>query len=251
MNKHYNRCGFTLTELMVVIAIIGVLAALLMPVLSRAKEKARQTLCLSNEKQITLGVMLYTLDNDPRMCGERMGGGMGTVWPPPPKPNGGQVWTWRFALIPYTSNPDHNDSTAGLWACPTLPPTWAASLQEVTDDLPSSYGIDEDMLWGTYGTSGIHSLATTAIAKPSQMILLGDSRWSGPGISSRFLQWDTAWMGFWHSHRCNYTFWDGHGEALRAISTVTDDEASCMWGHSIWPHSVHLASRATARSEYQ
>ena len=83
------------------------------------------------------------------------------------------------------------------------------------------------------------------------MILLGDTRWSGPGISARFLSWDTAWMGFWHARRCNYAFWDGHGEALRPITTVTDDEGDCMWGHNIWPHSVHLAARANARAEYR
>ena len=50
-----QRRGFTLIELLVVIAIIAILAAILFPVFAQAREKARQTFCLNNTKQITLG----------------------------------------------------------------------------------------------------------------------------------------------------------------------------------------------------
>ncbi|MGQ9729929.1 MAG: DUF1559 family PulG-like putative transporter [Candidatus Zipacnadales bacterium] len=56
--------GFTLIELLVVIAIIAILAAILFPVFSRAREKARQASCLSNLKQLTLGVQMYLQDYD-------------------------------------------------------------------------------------------------------------------------------------------------------------------------------------------
>jgi len=56
--------GFTLIELLVVIAIIAILAAILFPVFAKAREKARQTSCLSNEKQVALAVLMYAQDYD-------------------------------------------------------------------------------------------------------------------------------------------------------------------------------------------
>lgn len=63
--------GFTLIELLVVIAIIAILAAILFPVFAQAREKARQTACLSNLKQIGTGLMMYTQDYDETLAGNQ------------------------------------------------------------------------------------------------------------------------------------------------------------------------------------
>jgi prepilin-type N-terminal cleavage/methylation domain-containing protein/prepilin-type processing-associated H-X9-DG protein len=98
-----KRRGFTLIELLVVIAIIAILAAILFPVFAKAREKARQISCLSNCKQLGLGVMMYAQDYDetyPRGCFL----------------DGGKVndWTWTIQLQPYVSNNQ-------VFVCPSDP----------------------------------------------------------------------------------------------------------------------------------
>src|SRR5687768_13605090 len=72
-----TRRGFTLIELLVVIAIIALLAAILFPVFGRAREQARKTSCMSNLKQIGLGIMQYTQDYDEYLPVGNTGGGQG------------------------------------------------------------------------------------------------------------------------------------------------------------------------------
>lgn len=64
MTQNAPRRGFTLIELLVVIAIIAILASILFPVFSRAREKARESACISNHKQIGVALMMYTSDYD-------------------------------------------------------------------------------------------------------------------------------------------------------------------------------------------
>lgn len=86
------RVGFTLIELLVVIAIIAILAAILFPVFSHAREKARQTTCMSNQKQIGLGYQQYVQDYD-------------EVFPPAdyntPTPSGIVRINWQNLVEPY------------------------------------------------------------------------------------------------------------------------------------------------------
>jgi prepilin-type N-terminal cleavage/methylation domain-containing protein/prepilin-type processing-associated H-X9-DG protein len=92
-----KRTGFTLIELLVVIAIIAILAAILFPVVAQAREKARQSGCLSNLKQIGTGIMMYTQDYDEAYpCNW-----FGSLWPSTPD---GRAYKWMDAIYPYVKN---------------------------------------------------------------------------------------------------------------------------------------------------
>jgi prepilin-type N-terminal cleavage/methylation domain-containing protein len=72
--KKNQQNGFTLIELLVVIAIIAILAAILFPVFAQAREKARQSACVNNMKQLGLAYIMYTQDNDELFAGSDDGG---------------------------------------------------------------------------------------------------------------------------------------------------------------------------------
>jgi prepilin-type N-terminal cleavage/methylation domain-containing protein/prepilin-type processing-associated H-X9-DG protein len=120
------RSGFTLIELLVVIAIIAILAAILFPVFAQAREKARAISCLSNEKQVGLGIMQYQQDWDEKNPGGLNGyGGGGSGW-------AGQIYAYvkstQVFKCPDDSGVDTYASSLGLNANTSLVnPACAAS----------------------------------------------------------------------------------------------------------------------------
>ena len=105
-----KRSAFTLIELLVVIAIIAILAAILFPVFAKAREKARQTMCLSNGKQLGLGLMMYVQDND-------------EIMPPSlkkqPSINGGAAAGDYWCREPYDAQIRSYTKSDGVYACPS------------------------------------------------------------------------------------------------------------------------------------
>ena len=139
--------GFTLIELLVVIAIIAILAAILFPVFARAREKARQTACLNNVKQIGLGILMYAQDYDERMPMLYMNR----------RPSSSDWYGIAQMLHPYINNVDVHD-------CPS-----ASHTSNVTSyNGNRSYGYHR----GIIVANGARRMAL--IQRPSEIVMLGD-----------------------------------------------------------------------------
>ena len=146
--------GFTLIELLVVIAIIAILAAILFPVFAKVREKARQTSCLSNEKQIGLGFMQYVEDYDEQFP-------VSNTWY-----NFNQGWASR--VYPYVK------STA-VYKCPDDPTSQTTNLQGRNEtDYPVSYALNVNLGW---------SPANASLVAPTQTVMLVEVTGSQAGIT--------------------------------------------------------------------
>ncbi len=123
------RKGFTLIELLVVIAIIAILAAILFPVFAQAREKARQTSCLSNEKQIGLAILQYTQDYD-----EIYPAGVFVTAYNPNTPSG---LGWAGQCAPYIKS-------GAIFKCPD-DSTGNVTVNGTTTGYPVSYGYNSNV----------------------------------------------------------------------------------------------------------
>ena len=188
-----HRRGFTLIELLVVIAIIAILAAILFPVFARAREKARQSACLSNLKQIGLAVQMYADDWDECL-------------PYYQRPFG---WTWYDDIQPYMRN-------RNITVCPSK-----AEWNESHATHKVGYGLNE-WIFPAGPPAGSSVPGPTALAMidyPAETIGgadkdQGNVRMIGPSFSG-----STAWpynVDTRHNDGANFFFLDGHAKWMGA-----------------------------------
>ena len=121
-----RRAAFTLVELLIVIGILAILAAILLPVLTRAKSAAQATLCINNTKQLTLAWLIYTGDHEDRLPYNLGGNALRkTVAPKDPLNWVNGIMSWgpdpdntNTTLITQASLGPYCDSLARIYKCP-------------------------------------------------------------------------------------------------------------------------------------
>lgn len=203
-----KRYGFTLIELLVVIAIIAILAAILFPVFARARAKAQQTACLSNVKQLALGIVMYSSDQN----------GKFPLWS---YNSVADVRDWGEAIQPYVKNEQ-------IYRCPTSrqQPFWPGA------DYAMNRWLCYDWVNLQFGSS------QSEVKQPAKCLMVfdGDLIWAqkvpaynGPDLA---YQWTAgADMLTRHNEGANYGFCDGHAKFLLpgVISRYPISTADTVW----------------------
>ena len=222
--------GFTLIELLVVIAIISILAAILFPVFARARENARRASCLSNLKQIGLGIAMYTQDYDERLVSYAY-----------PAAVSGPTLGFQIVLHPYVKNYQ-------LYLCPSARKISTSSSSNCdpthvsTDGLGAgAYGYNYQNLGDYYRNSGpvsesnpnrLRDRSLAEIAAPAETVMLTEiSRLIGPALIPQPTSWPNPdssscntgpapktlgdQRGLWHFDGTNVAFVDGHAKFMK------------------------------------
>jgi prepilin-type processing-associated H-X9-DG protein/prepilin-type N-terminal cleavage/methylation domain-containing protein len=251
MNKKGKLLAFTLLELVVVIAIIAILVAFLVPVFAQAREKARQSTCLSNMRQIGQAFRLYVQDYDgAHLLAMHQGD------PQPP---------WQYRLNPYVK-------AAGVFTCPTsaVAPERFHIPVRLPDGTLRRYGFSYKPnrsvvpeLIHVLGTGGLFREAS--LTRTAETILFADSPWGdfeidwteihrgGPSAVMGLRTWlevaaDGRPVGEWiteldipyfnvHSGLVSFLFADGHVKAMMVAQTfgIPPDRTQEMWGMDVTP----------------
>jgi prepilin-type N-terminal cleavage/methylation domain-containing protein/prepilin-type processing-associated H-X9-DG protein len=214
LGKFMSRSGFTLIELLVAIAIIAILAAILFPAFAQAREKARQSACMNNTRQLSLAVLMYAQDYDEVLlpCAYI-------------DETSGKTLLWPDLLEPYVKN-------KSVRLCPS-------------DGLSKTigYGLNErrfaDLTDTEAPTPPVQPLAV--IDTPSGTIMLGETGTEDDLITPRPdayklvapddpLNDDVDARPITrHQKRVSISFMDGHQKALRLDQFYTDQTPADKW----------------------
>ncbi len=219
MEGSKKQHGFTLIELLVVIAIIAILAAILFPVFARAREKARETSCLSNNKEIGLAMLMYVQDydetypdssitckDDPAnapLCNYANGyvGALHiTAWGHRRYLNDGVTIGGHVKyLSPYVKNTQ-------IFTCPSDPQLNRWIAPQYASSYYMRHAIDG------YAFSEHTPVKMAIIQRPAQLANVLEEAWHDGGVSSNPFLWNPPNLGT--VKHVNAVFFDGHAKLL-------------------------------------
>jgi prepilin-type N-terminal cleavage/methylation domain-containing protein/prepilin-type processing-associated H-X9-DG protein len=208
-----SKRAFTLIELLVVIAIVAVLAAILFPVFARAKSAAKQSVCLSNNKQIGTAMMLYLNDNNDLFPGSVNSDAL-----------------WMFWIAQYVSKPPKNwdQPKDNVYSCPENPNLQLVGV-EVFDPypgLPQSLGLtlrDGEYAWhnsyaindAVIGETGMEFIVATAWGDPANEYLMMESTFD-TDMDSNDVSAPKKELFIGHNTGLNMLYVDGHAKYMKA-----------------------------------
>ncbi len=199
-----RRHGFTLIELLVVIAIIAILAAILFPVFAKAREKARQSSCSSNIKQIALGILSYAQDYDEKF----------------PLALAGALAPGGFYLFPELIDPYIKN--AQIWQCPSKKDALVLATTIGKPNVGYCCDLGTAMPSGVYRLFGIPAAGTYScslgqVDQPAQTAMMCDVAGSIDASFNITINEDAR-----HNDGANYSFADGHVKWNRIDNVAMD-----------------------------
>ena len=208
--------SFTLIELLVVIAIIAILAGMILPSLNSAREKARAISCIGNEKQITLLLMGYTVDNQDYFPDSDRGWG----WTP------GALWFHRLGVSSGTlTDASSFAKQLKIFWCPKDVANDATPTYQRFQYGMISYGYNLMNIVPLTSNARYTTLARpTSFKSPGHTVLFAEDSSDAAGGQGYYYAVDFTWGGQpqaypWHKNTCNTAWVDGHVTGVPGTSS--------------------------------